>query len=50
MSMLIVFGMIDMIVVAEPFYTVSEELMRSTLVYTSHNSFEKIHRDTNSIQ
>ena len=47
MSILIVFGMIDMIVVAEPFYAVSGKLIRSTLVYITviANSFEKKHRD-----
>ena len=48
MSILIVFGMIDMIVVAEPFYVVLEKIMRSTVVYTTviANSFEQKHRDT----
>ena len=47
MSILIVFGIIDMIVVAEPFCAVSGKLMRSTLVYITviANSFEKKHRD-----
>ena len=46
MSILIVFGMIDMIVVDELFYAVSGKLMRSTLVYITviANSFEKKHR------
>ena len=47
MSILIVFGIIGMIVVAEPFCAVSGKLMRSTLVYITviANSFKKKHRD-----